>query len=201
MIITLICSKFHSAKVLNHRKLSSEQEATSEHFHQSHAPRLSMHREWELHIYNDVYRFWTENQRSRKSFMVHQTSVQWALFKLFKFMKSLIRHLSLAIGNVSDVPDDFRQHWKSMYCCCFLSKTSVTCCGTAVANQQWVWIDKMIFHAHDGLVSDVVIAYFSSYNTIWINLPRPAECGFVMENFSILWLGAGVAEKTERGKG
>ena len=32
--------------------------------------------------------------------MIHQTFVRWALYILFKFVKSLIRHLGLAIGNV-----------------------------------------------------------------------------------------------------
>ena len=35
-----------------------------------------------------------------KTFMFHQTFVRWALYILFKFVKSLIRHLGLAIGNV-----------------------------------------------------------------------------------------------------
>ena len=39
-------------------------------------------------------------QCSRKTFMVHQTFVRWALYILFKFVKSLIRHLGLAIGHV-----------------------------------------------------------------------------------------------------
>ena len=39
-------------------------------------------------------------QYSRKTFMIHQTFVRWALYILFKFVKSLIRHLGLAIGNV-----------------------------------------------------------------------------------------------------
>ena len=37
---------------------------------------------------------------TRKTFMVHQTFVRWALCILFKFVKSLIRHLGLTIGNV-----------------------------------------------------------------------------------------------------
>ena len=45
-----------------------------------------------------------QNQCSRKTFMVHQTFVRWALiYILFKFVKSLIRHLGLAIGNVRRV--------------------------------------------------------------------------------------------------
>ena len=35
-----------------------------------------------------------------KTFMVHQTFGQWALYILFKFVTSIIRHLGLAIGNV-----------------------------------------------------------------------------------------------------
>ena len=35
-----------------------------------------------------------------KTFMIHQTFVRWALYILFKFVKSLIGHLGLAIGNV-----------------------------------------------------------------------------------------------------
>ena len=35
-----------------------------------------------------------------KNFMIHQTFVQWALYNLFKFVKSLVRHLGPAIGNV-----------------------------------------------------------------------------------------------------
>ena len=48
---------------------------------------------------------WTARifQCSRKTFMVHQTFVRWALYILFKFVKSLIRHLGLAIGNVRHV--------------------------------------------------------------------------------------------------
>ena len=43
------------------------------------------------------------SQCSRKTFMVHQTIVRWALYILLKFIKSLIRHLALAIGNVRHV--------------------------------------------------------------------------------------------------
>ena len=35
--------------------------------------------------------------------MVHQTFVWWALYVLFRFVKSLIRHLGLAIGNARRV--------------------------------------------------------------------------------------------------
>ena len=37
---------------------------------------------------------------TRKTFMIHQTFVRWVWYILFKFFKSLIRHLGLAIGNV-----------------------------------------------------------------------------------------------------
>ena len=40
------------------------------------------------------------SQCIRKTFMVHQTIVRWALYILLKFMKALIRHLALAVGNV-----------------------------------------------------------------------------------------------------
>ena len=40
------------------------------------------------------------NQCRRKTFMVHQTFVWWALYIPYKFVKSPIRHLGLAIGNV-----------------------------------------------------------------------------------------------------
>ena len=40
---------------------------------------------------------------SRKTFIVYQTIVQWVLYILFRFVKSLIRHLGLAIGNVRHV--------------------------------------------------------------------------------------------------
>ena len=39
-------------------------------------------------------------QCRRKTFMVHQTFVWWVLYVLYKFVKSPIRHLGLAIGNV-----------------------------------------------------------------------------------------------------
>ena len=42
-------------------------------------------------------------QCTRKTFMIHQTFVRWALCILFKFVKSLIRHLGLAIRNVRHV--------------------------------------------------------------------------------------------------
>ena len=35
-----------------------------------------------------------------KTFMIHRTNVRWAFNILFNFVKSLIRHLGLAIGNV-----------------------------------------------------------------------------------------------------
>ena len=42
----------------------------------------------------------TLSQCRRKTFMVHQTFVWWALYIPYKFVKSPIRHLGLAIGNV-----------------------------------------------------------------------------------------------------
>ena len=42
-------------------------------------------------------------QCSRKTFMVHQTFVQWALYILLNFVISPIRHFGLAIGNVRHV--------------------------------------------------------------------------------------------------
>ena len=41
-----------------------------------------------------------KQQCTRKTFMIHQTFVRWALYILLKFVKSLIWHLGLAIGNV-----------------------------------------------------------------------------------------------------
>ena len=48
---------------------------------------------WEP-CYNDRY------QCRRKTFIVHQTFVWWALYIPYKFVKFPIRHLGLAIGNV-----------------------------------------------------------------------------------------------------
>ena len=42
-------------------------------------------------------------QCSQKTSMIHQTFVWWALYILFKFVKFLIRHLGLVIGNVRHV--------------------------------------------------------------------------------------------------
>ena len=39
-------------------------------------------------------------QCTQKTFIIHQTFVRWALYILFKFIKSLFRHLGLAIGCV-----------------------------------------------------------------------------------------------------
>ena len=52
---------------------------------------------------NIIVYIWSPNQCSWKTFMVHQTFVWWALYILFKFVKSLVRHLGLAIGNVRHV--------------------------------------------------------------------------------------------------
>ena len=46
------------------------------------------------------YRKYIHCQCRRKTFMVHQTFVWWALYILYKFAKFPIRHLGLAIGNV-----------------------------------------------------------------------------------------------------
>ena len=43
---------------------------------------------------------WCIEQCRRKTFMVHQTFVWWALYILYIFVKFPIRHLGLAIGNV-----------------------------------------------------------------------------------------------------
>ena len=43
---------------------------------------------------------WIEMQCTWKTFMIHQTFVRWALYILLIFVKSLTRHLDLAIGNV-----------------------------------------------------------------------------------------------------
>ena len=45
----------------------------------------------------------------RKTFMVHQTFVRWTLYILFKIVKSLIRHLGLAM-EMSDMTDVFHEH-------------------------------------------------------------------------------------------
>ena len=49
-----------------------------------------------------VHSLWI--QCTRKTFMIHQTFVRWALYILFKFGKSLIRHLGLAISMIRNVP-------------------------------------------------------------------------------------------------
>ena len=51
----------------------------------------------------DAHNITPYHQCSWKTSMVHQTFVQWALYILLKFVKSLIRHLGLAIGNVRHV--------------------------------------------------------------------------------------------------
>ena len=40
------------------------------------------------------------SQCTWKTSMIHETFVRWALYIVFKFVKSLIRHLGLATGNV-----------------------------------------------------------------------------------------------------
>ena len=42
-----------------------------------------------------------------KTFMFHQTSVRWALYILFKFVKSLIKHLWVGFGGFSKVVATF----------------------------------------------------------------------------------------------
>ena len=42
-------------------------------------------------------------QCRRKTYMIHQTFVWWAVYIPYKFAKSPIRHLGLAIGNVQCV--------------------------------------------------------------------------------------------------
>ena len=42
--------------------------------------------------------------------MVHQTFVRWALYILYKIVKSLIRHLGSEPSEMSDMSDDFREH-------------------------------------------------------------------------------------------
>ena len=58
---------------------------------------------WFLNLSWEVWYALMQKQCSWKTFMVHQTFVQWALYILFKFVKSFIRHLGLAIGNVRHV--------------------------------------------------------------------------------------------------
>ena len=52
---------------------------------------------------NDNWSSGCSCQCTRKTFMIHQTFVRWALCILFKFVKSLMGHLGLAIGNVRHV--------------------------------------------------------------------------------------------------
>ena len=60
---------------------------------------------YELQSISLVYDLWyiLVLQCSWKTFMIHQTFVRWALYSLFKFVKSLIRHLGPAIRNVRHV--------------------------------------------------------------------------------------------------
>ena len=66
---------------------------------------------WQRHVSLSKF-LWNEclstimmisQQCRRKTFMVHQTFVWWALYIPYKFVKSPIRHLGLAIGNVRRV--------------------------------------------------------------------------------------------------
>ena len=70
-------------------------------------------------------------QCSQKTFMVHQTFVWWALYILFKFVKFLIGHLGLAIGNVRHV------RWFSLTLSYY-------------RNQCWLIISKIQWHSYDG---------------------------------------------------
>ena len=45
---------------------------------------------------------------TRKTSMIHQTFVRWALYILFKYVKSLVRHLWAQPLEMFDVSDDFR---------------------------------------------------------------------------------------------
>ena len=49
------------------------------------------------YLYHETFK---QDSVPEKTSMIHQTCVQWALYILFKFVKSLIGHLGLAIGNV-----------------------------------------------------------------------------------------------------
>ena len=65
---------------------------------------------WKLHLYYIIGMWFPRSpcghisclcpQCTWKTFMIHETFVWWALYILFKFVKSLIKHLGLAIGNV-----------------------------------------------------------------------------------------------------
>ena len=72
-------------------------------------------------------------QCSRKTFMIHQTFVRWALHILFKFVKSLIRYLGLAIGNVRCVG------WFSWTLHCLVLSIYVVVVVSFISNriQQW----------------------------------------------------------------
>ena len=59
-------------------------------------------------------------QWRRKTFMVHHTFVWWALYILYKFVKSPIKHLVLAIRNAGFLPANFcntcnRTFWPQVY--------------------------------------------------------------------------------------
>ena len=56
-----------------------------------------------MNLHMDLWKTVSTFQCRRKTFMVHQTFVWWALYIPHKFVKSPIRHLGLAIGNVRRV--------------------------------------------------------------------------------------------------
>ena len=66
-------------------------------------PSLDLNQGWFVNYFlwhSPDDNFISNAQCTRKTFMIHQTFVRWALYILFKFVKSLIGHLGLAIGNV-----------------------------------------------------------------------------------------------------
>ena len=77
-------------------------------------------------------------QCRRKTFMVHQTLVWWALYIPYKFVNSPIRHLGLAIGNV-------RRVWR-------FSPTLEWRCSWSSADRRcsnYIWVSN-IFIAYRG---------------------------------------------------
>ena len=94
-----------------------------EHIHTDAGARLNLaaqgrchiHAYAVIHYFNRKYLQWVSNgdyknplyldavdryQCTWKTFMIHQTFVRWAFNILFKYVRSLIRHLGLAIRNV-----------------------------------------------------------------------------------------------------
>ena len=64
-------------------------------------------------------------QCRRKTFMVHQTFVWWALYILYKFAKLPIRHLGLAIGNVRRFSPTL-QCDDTMYCVMLINTCAIS---------------------------------------------------------------------------